>query len=72
MADIYINTLTLRKMGFCPIENYSRYMVKGKLIMNIQRMRLLKERPDGRYNMTNDQGKRSPLAMDRIKWLTRL
>lgn len=72
MADIYINTLTLRKIGFNPIENYSRYMIKGSLVMNIQRMRLLKKRPDGRLNMISDQGKRSPLTLSRVKWLTRL
>lgn len=72
MADIYVNTLTLRQIGFNPIEGYSCYMIKGKIIMNIQRMRVLKHRPDGRINMTDDKGKRSQLSIRRIRCLTRL
>ena len=72
MADIYVNTLTLMQIGFNPIEGYSRYMIKGKLVMNIQRMRVLKYRPDGRINMTDDKGKRSQLSIGRVKCLTRL
>lgn len=56
-----INTLALMQLGYRQLLGYSRYMIKRGEIMSVIRMRKIGIRPDGRFNLIKDSGKRSPV-----------
>lgn len=61
-----INTLALLQLGYRPLIGYSRYMIKRGDVMSVIRMRKIKVRPDGRFNLIKDSGKRSPVNVQAL------
>lgn len=63
----YQNMHMLRGMGFKHIVGFSKYMIKNGRVYNILMNKKMVKRKDGRYQLTNNEGKRVIVSAKNIK-----